>query len=204
MAKERTFPLEFESQKPIYFHPAEPTTFDFDILEIGPGRGDLFLWCATNWPEKRLVGIELSGFRCKKLARRVEKRGLTNVLLIKGNARVVLPRYFDRPMFECIYVLFPDPWPKERHAFHRLLSVEFLHILGDRLKPDGQIVVATDWQPYADWVVANVGDIPSLCNEGTPYVSGMGLLPNNEPTRFEQMWRDEGRDIYYLRIRKQE
>jgi len=202
MAKERTFPLEFESQKPVYFHPAEPADFACDVLEIGPGRGDLLLWCAANWPTKRFVGIELNGFRCKKLARRVDRRELTNVLLIKGNARVVVPRYFVGATFERIYILFPDPWPKERHAFHRLLSIEFLGVLSDRLKPGGDIVLATDWQPYADWVVANLAAVPQLVNEGTPYVSNMGFLPNNEPTRFEQLWREAGREIFYLRARR--
>lgn len=202
MAKERTFPLEFESQKPVYFHPGEPTDFAYDILEIGPGRGDLLLWCAATWPDKRLVGIELNGFRCRKLARRMDKRGLTNLLVIKGNARIVVPRYFSAPCFERIYVLFPDPWPKERHAFHRLLSVEFLGILADRLKNGGELVLATDWQPYADWVADNLTRVPQLINEGTPYVTGMGFLPNNEPTRFEQLWKDEGRAIFYLRARR--
>jgi tRNA (guanine-N7-)-methyltransferase len=203
MAKERTFPLEFEAQRPVYFHPAEPSEFAYDILEIGPGRGDLLLWCAANWPDKRLVGIELNGFRCRKLSRRIDKRGLTNVLLIKGNARIVVPRYFAAPTFERIYVLFPDPWPKERHAYQRLLSTEFLAVLADLLKPGGELVLATDWQPYADWVAANLAEIPQFINEGTPYVTGMGLLPNTEPTLFEQLWREEGREIFYLRARRQ-
>ncbi len=202
MAKMRTFPLEWESQKPIYFYPSEPTDFTGDILEIGPGRGDLLLWYAATYPDKRMVGIELNGYRFKKLARRVERRELTNVLLIKGNARIVVPRLFTTPCFERIYVLFPDPWPKDRHAFHRLLSTEYLQMLSEALRPGGEIILATDQQAYADWVIENGAQVPSLRNMGNPYSPEIAVLPNDQPTRFEQIWREQGRSIYYVRIQQ--
>jgi tRNA (guanine-N7-)-methyltransferase len=202
MTKVRTFPLEWESKKQIHYYPSEPTEYTGDILEIGPGRGDLLLWYAENFREKKVVGIELDGYRYKKLARRAEKRGLTNVLLMKANARIAVPRFFSAPTFERIYVLFPDPWPKERHAFHRLLSVEYLSILVAALKPGGEIIVATDQKPYIDWVIDNASHLASLENLGNPYSPDAALLPNGQPTWFEQKWRDEGRAIYYLRLKR--
>lgn len=202
MAKERTFPVEFESKRPVLHYPDEPTEITGDILEIGPGRGDLLFWLARQEPGKRYVAIEMMLSRYRKLIKRTERLGLTNIRLMRGNARVLLPRYFTVPSFERVYVLFPDPWPKERHAFHRLLSVEFLEVLAGILKPGGDIVFATDHQPYADWVVANVNAVPILHNIGTPYSQDRHLIPNPDRTYFEQLWLSKGKEIFYLQIQK--
>ncbi|PWB71687.1 hypothetical protein C3F09_07475, partial [candidate division GN15 bacterium] len=140
--------------------------------------------------------------RYRKLIARAEKRGLTNIQLFRGNARIIIPRYFTSPCFERIYVLFPDPWPKPRHAFHRLLSVEFLRQLANLLKSSGDIVLATDWQPYADWVVENVVQVEGLRNTGSPYSEEANLNPSGEQTFFEKLWRSKGREIYFVRIER--
>jgi len=202
MAKERQFPLEFEARKPILFYPREVEQITGDVLEIGPGRGDLLLWLAAAYPAKQFVAIEMMMRRYRKLIARAEKRGLTNVQLLRGNARIIIPRYFVSPCFERIYVLFPDPWPKPRHSFQRLLSVEFLNKLASILKPSGDIVLATDWQPYADWVIENAAKVPPLRNTGNPYSQEMNLNPSGEPTFFEGLWRSKGREIFFVRIEK--
>lgn len=204
MAKARAFPQEFESGKPVYFYPPEPASFAGDILEIGPGRGDVLLWFAQQFPQQRMVGIELNGWRFKKLSRRAEKRGLTNVLLVKGNARIVIPRYFSNSRFSRIFVLFPDPWPKDRHAFHRLLTVEFLHTLSGILADNGQIVLATDEQFYADWAVENLRQVPSLVSTSSPYATKACLAPYTDTTLFEEIWTKAGKGIYYVEMRRAE
>jgi len=200
MAKEKTFPLEFESRKPILFYPRPLEDVTGDILEIGPGRGDLLLWMAANFPDKRFVAIEMMLKRYRKLITRAEKRNLTNITLLRGNARIIVPKHFSSPTFERIYVLFPDPWPKPRHLYQRLLSMEFLNRLAGILKQSGDIVFATDWQPYADWVLENVSHVPTLKNMGNPYSEESSLNPSGEPTWFEKKWREEGRPIFFIRL----
>ena len=202
MAIERQFPFEFEARKPILFYPQQVEPITGDVLEIGPGRGDLLLWLAAAHPQKRYVAIEMMMKRYGKLITRAEKRGIANVQLIRGNARIIIPRYFTTPCFERIYVLFPDPWPKPRHAHQRLLSVEFLNQLAQILNPEGDIVLATDWQPYADWVIENVSVVPALRNTGNPYSLEANLNPSGQQTFFEALWRSKGREIYFVRIMK--
>lgn len=202
MAKEKTFPLEFESKRPVYFYPAELADFSGDILEIGPGRGDLLLWHAAQDASRQCVGIELALWRYHKLLKRIERHRLANVSLIRGNARILLPKHFHAATFERIYVLFPDPWPKPRHSFHRLLNVAILSHLGSILRPGGEIVLASDEQPYVDWVIENTQQVPSLILDGSPYYSGPRLIPSGNETWFESLWRQKGKEIYYLRIVK--
>ena len=197
----KSFPWEFESAKEVLFYPAKPDECTGDILEVGPGRGDLLLSLAASFPDKRFVAVELGRKRYYKLIPRIEKKGLENILLIRGDGRIVLPRYFAGKTFEKIYVLFPDPWPKKRHAPKRLLRAEFLSLLAGFLKPRGDLFIATDVTFYAVWVVENARQVGLLQNMGTPFVEGC-VLADYEPTFFEMKWRMEGRAIYYLWYRR--
>jgi tRNA (guanine-N7-)-methyltransferase len=193
----KSFPWEFESKKEVLFYPEKPLKLEGDILEVGPGRGDLLLLQATSYPKKKYVAVELGRKRYFKLIPRIERRQLHNILLIQGDARIVLPRYFSNETFEKVYILFPDPWPKKRHAMKRLLSVEFISLLAKLLKSAGDLIVATDVKPYADWVVENAEQVTLLQNLGSPFVDN-SVIENYETTFFEAKWREEGRTIYYL------
>lgn len=198
----RSFPLEFELKKEVLFYPARPDTPSGDILEIGPGRGDFMLNAAEKCPDKKIVAIDLDKGRYYKLIPRIERKGLTNVLLMQGNARVVLPTIFRSETFEKAYVLFPDPWPKRRHIPHRLMSIEFMTILAGLLKVGGELYCATDFWPYASWVADNAGQIPILQSLGAPYFAAADEISLYNATYYEKKWRDDGRAIYYLRYRR--
>ncbi len=195
------FPWEFESTKDVLFYPKKPDEFTGNVLEVGPGRGDLLLSLAAVSPAEKFVAIELGKKRYHKLIPRIEKKGLVNILLIQGDARIVLPRYFAENMFEKIYVLFPDPWPKKRHAPKRLLNIDFLSLLARFLRPGGDLFIATDVTFYAVWVVENATQVALLHNMGSPFVDG-SVLADYEPTFFEMKWRAEGRAIHYLWFRR--
>jgi tRNA (guanine-N7-)-methyltransferase len=62
-------------------------------------------------------------------------------------------------------VFFPDPWPKKRHHKRRLLDPGFLDILAGSLKPNGLLHVATDWDDYANQILASVDNNPNLINQ---------------------------------------
>jgi tRNA (guanine-N7-)-methyltransferase len=197
----RQFPYEYESRREVLFYPEKPDRVGGDILEIGPGRGDLLFAMAEKSPEKEFVAIEYLIKRYFKLIKRIERLGLQNILLIQGRAQIVMPRLIAPDTFGRVYVMFPDPWPKERHAPHRLLTVDFLNILACTLKAGGDLVIATDFRPYAEWVVENAQQVPSLENAGSPYCDS-SAIPDYAPTFFEQKWRDQRREIYYMRFRK--
>jgi tRNA (guanine-N7-)-methyltransferase len=197
----KSFPYEFASKKRLLFYPREPDTFEGDVLEIGPGRGDFLLSEAAANPATRFVAVELKKRRYFKLARRVERRDLHNVLLIHGDARVVLPKCFRNGTFQRAYVLFPDPWPKRRHTEMRLLNHEFLRLLTRLLRQDGEIVLGTDAQDYMDWAIENADAVPGLQRTELGEYGGTPT-PDWVPTFYEQKWRDDGRTIRFVGFRK--
>ncbi|HOD67186.1 MAG TPA: tRNA (guanosine(46)-N7)-methyltransferase TrmB [candidate division Zixibacteria bacterium] len=197
----KEFPWAWEERKEILVYPEGSAVGEGDILEIGPGRGDLLLSLAEALPEKQFVAVEIGKKRYYKLIPRIQKRSLANIQLICSDARIVLPRFYGRPAFEKIYVLFPDPWPKARHEFRRLLHKSFVELLAAVLRPDGDLFMATDVDWYAQWAVENAAAVAGLRSLGRPFVAAEALF-SYAPTFFEQKWRAEGRPIYYMHYRR--
>ena len=159
---QRQFPATHREQIGTEFYPAPPDVIEGDVLEIGPGRGDFLLNEAEAHPEHRFIAIEISQKRYRKLIARVLRRGLSNVQLIYGDGRLVLPRFFRDGSVDSVVILFPDPWPKRRHAFNRLLQPSFLCELGRCLRPGGHLYLKSDVDSYIGWVAQQVSTIPQL------------------------------------------
>lgn len=200
MTKERSFPFQHELTKKINFYPQEPHHFEANYLEIGPGRGDLFFYLCEKNLGKKIICVEYEKKRVHKIKNNIQKREITNGLLIDGDARIVIPSYFKENTFERIYVLFPDPWPKDRHSYKRLLNIKFLHLISHLLKPGGLFIHATDVESYSKWVRSNLSEINSLKNTlDDEYVDSIDEIPT---TFFESKWRDMGKKIFYIKYQK--
>lgn len=119
------------------------------ILEIGFGGGEHLAGQAERNPTTGYIGIEpfLNGV-AKALTYR-EERNLENICLHRGDARDVLPR-FKNDSLDRIFLLFPDPWHKKRHAKRRFIQPSTRDDFARILKPGGQLRIATDVKSYAD------------------------------------------------------
>jgi tRNA (guanine-N7-)-methyltransferase len=63
-----------------------------------------------------------------------------------------------------VHIFFPDPWPKARHHKRRLVAPAFIALLATRLAPGGYLHCATDWQHYAEQMLAVLSSEPLLRN----------------------------------------
>ena len=199
----REFPWKFAEKREVLFYPERPGGSEHhpvggDVLEIGPGQGYLLLGQSKVNPDKRYVAVEFGKKRYYRLIDRMQKLGIENIQLISGLAQTVLPRYMTLDTFERVWILFPDPWPKARHAQHRLLTVDFLSVLACILKLEGDLIIATDHRPYAEWIAGNGARVPALVNTGAPFCD-QSVIPDYIPTYFEKKWRGQGKDIFFLR-----
>ena len=112
-------------------------------VEIGFGNGEFLVRRAQERPERHFVGIELEWASVQRALRRLAQAQATNVRLLLVDAHLALQRLFPPLALQRVYSLFPCPWPKERHAKHRLFSHTFLTLLNSRLQPDGEVLVVT-------------------------------------------------------------
>lgn len=148
------------------------------VLDIGYGMGETTVAMATANRELNLLAIDIHRPGAGALLRGIEEHGLTNVRLLDGDVTEVLPFLADESLAE-VRVFFPDPWPKARHHKRRLLQQPFINAMTTKLRVGGRWHLATDWEPYAEWMLEVFSAVENL--EG-----GIVAKPEHRPTtRFE-------------------
>ena len=115
-------------------------------LEIGCGKGDFACGTAENNPDVNLIAMErVADVAClalEKAMSRAENRP-DNLRFIIGDAKNI-PEWFPAHSFDCIYLNFSDPWPKEGYKKRRLTHRGFLEMYRTALKEDGYLRLKTD------------------------------------------------------------
>jgi tRNA (guanine-N7-)-methyltransferase len=127
------------------------------VLEIGCGAGTSTLAMAQAEPHIDVVAVEVYRRGLAQLLSAIDREGVSNIRLIRGDGVDVLEHMFGRDSLTGVRVFFPDPWPKARHHKRRLLQSDTVALIADRLRPGGILHAATDHPGYAEQI-AEVGD----------------------------------------------
>ena len=122
------------------------------IMEIGSGMGEATAQIAKANPEVGYVAVEMHSPGLAALLILITQMELENIKLIREDATYLLANHIPDNSLDGIHLLFPDPWPKNRQHKRRMVQSEFIEMVGKKLKQGGFIHIATDWQPYADWI----------------------------------------------------
>jgi len=127
------------------------------VLEIGSGTGVSTLAMAQAEPHLDVVAVEVYRRGLAQLLSAIDREGVTNIRLVRGDGVDVLEHMFGPDSLTGVRVFFPDPWPKARHHKRRLLQPATIALIADRLRPGGVLHTATDDAGYAEQI-AEVGD----------------------------------------------
>ena len=122
------------------------------IMEIGFGMGEATAHIALADPTTSYLAVEVHRPGIGKLLLRIEEGGLENVRAIEGDAFEVFEQMIVDSSLDGVHLFFPDPWPKARHFKRRIVNQEFIAAVAAKLKPGAFFHIATDWQPYAEWI----------------------------------------------------
>lgn len=153
------------------------------VVEIGFGMGDATKTVALEHPDWAILGVEVHRPGIGKLLWLIEQNRLKNVRIIEGDAVDLLISFLSPESVDTFHVWFPDPWPKKKHHKRRLMQASTVDLLVKALKPGGYIHFATDWEPYADEVLALLEEMPGLENRFSPWAPGSDFRPL---TKFEK------------------
>ena len=164
-------------------------------LEIGCGDGGFLLEWATRHPDRNFLGVERLLGRARKLSKRGQHAGLTNLRLLRIEARYVLQYLLPEHAFEAVHIYFPDPWPKDKHARHRLIQPDFLPRARRILAPHGIVYLRTDDPPYFKQMQATFQAAEDFIEEQTP--DTLAAIT----TEFERQWQAEGKQTLYAAYR---
>lgn len=169
------------------------------ILEIGFGMGETTATIATQHPECDYLGIEVHTPGVGSLLKTIAEHNLTNVRIIQHDAVEVLRNMIAPDTFDAVHVFFPDPWPKKRHHKRRLIQPPLITMLCEKLKPGGYIHAATDWQEYAEQILAVMLAEPRLANTAESYAPRPDYRPQ---TKFETRGLKLGHGVWDVIFRR--
>ena len=167
------------------------------FVEIGFGNGEFLEYLARTYPDVLIVGIDVAQLCASKGARLAMAENLSNIRVMHGDARFLLRHCFAPESAERVYMNFPCPWPKARHAQRRVTVPLFADLLNYLLVPGGTFELATDvdWyaQEAAETITANgaFDAEPIVTNPERPYV-----------TKYERKWKAMGKDTWLLVLKK--
>ncbi|MEX1994336.1 MAG: tRNA (guanosine(46)-N7)-methyltransferase TrmB [Steroidobacteraceae bacterium] len=170
------------------------------VLEIGFGDGATLVELAAQSPQVDFIGIEVHPPGVGHCLLGIESRGLTNVRVVVHDAVEVLQAMIAPGSLDEVLLYFPDPWPKKRHHKRRIVQPAFAALVASRLKQGGIFRLATDWEPYADWMLEVLNAAPGLANAA---LNGRFIgKPDRGVTRFENRGRRLGHRVFDLEYRR--
>jgi tRNA (guanine-N7-)-methyltransferase len=152
------------------------------ILEIGFGMGETTEKIALARPDDNFLGVEVFNAGVGALLKRIEASSLNNIRIIQHDAVEVLRDMLAPQSLAGVHIYFPDPWPKTRHHKRRLIQPPLIELLASRMAPGAYIHCATDWQHYAEQMLAVLSADTSFQNT----CEGFAPRPEFRPlTKFE-------------------
>jgi tRNA (guanine-N7-)-methyltransferase len=169
-------------------------------LEVGFGSGEHLVWQAERHPDVGLIGCEPYINGIAKCLAQIARAGLANVRIFDNDARFVMAALPPASLGR-VFVLFPDPWPKARHAKRRFVCRETLDRLAVLMVSGAELRLATDDPVHLPWMVEQACLHPAF--EWLAYGPGdWRRRPDDWPsTRYEEKML-AGRRPTFLRFRR--
>lgn len=170
-------------------------------MEIGFGNGENLLQLALSHPEWNLLGVEVHRPGIGRLLLALETAEISHVRLLQADAMEILRHHLRPASLQGLILLFPDPWPKQRHHKRRLVQPEFAALAAGALAVGGLLQMATDWQDYAEQMLRVMDAAPEFLN-----LAGVDQFAPRQPdrplTRFERRGQNLGHDVWELLYRR--
>ena len=169
-------------------------SFDKTALEIGFGNGEDFFSFAKEKNNTLFLASEVYKSGIGNLIGKIREHSLENICIYEGDIRDLS---FEEEgfRFDEVYIICPDPWPKDRHHKRRLLSRDFFERIQSCLKPNSFIFLSTDWENYAFKIQDVLRDFEDKFS-----IENVKQIPGRELSKFQKKGIKEGRDIYTFKL----
>jgi tRNA (guanine-N7-)-methyltransferase len=170
-------------------------------IEYCSGNGQWISQKAIAHPEVNWVAIEKRFDRCQKIWSKVKNNNITNLLIVCGEGLITTKEYFPSNSVKEIYVNFPDPWPKDKHAKHRIITSDFLKQSSRILCNHGTLNLVTDHTTYQEQMIKTVMENKQFTSL---YPSPYYIYSNQEygDSWFLNLWKEKERTIHYMKFKK--
>ena len=171
------------------------------ILEIGFGMGKSLVEMASADRNSNYIGIEVHKPGVGACLMAARENQLTNLRVFEHDAVEILENMVPDSSLSKVQIFFPDPWQKKKHNKRRIVQLPFLQLLAKKLKPQGIVHLATDWQEYAEHMV----EVGNSCDQFTNLSQSNDYVPRPDfrpMTKFELRGISLGHGIWDLMFQK--
>ena len=165
------------------------------IVEIGFGMGAATAEIAAQQPHTDFIGLEVHEPGVGALLKLINDQSLQNIRIVQHDAVEVLEHMVAPQSLAGVHIFFPDPWHKKRHHKRRLIQPSLVALVASRLQAGGLLHCATDWQPYAEQMLAVLSAEPTLQNTADAYAPKPDYRPM---TKFEKRGLALGHGVWDL------
>ena len=170
-------------------------------LEIGCGVGDFIVQMAGLHPDVNFIALDFYNKGCIKTCKRIDKAELTNVRVLRAEARSFIEACIPAGTLQMSIINCPDPWPKLRHRKRRLVNTDFVAYLSRFLKQGADLYFATDFVDYGLDVAEFMAVQHGFDNQLAPDTY-RHTLKGYPISKYMRRFMDLGQPIYYVHYRK--
>ncbi len=166
-------------------------------LEIGCGIGDFIVKTASDRPEWNFIAIDFYNKGCWKSCRRIDRAGLTNVRVLRVEAREFITEWIPKGSLSAVYINCPDPWPKKKHRKRRLVNRQFLEFIREYMVVGADLYFATDFDDYGIEVAGILPGLEGFTNQLAPDLYRHNLA-GYHLSKYMNKFMAEGKRIYFI------
>lgn len=171
------------------------------VIEIGFGMGDSLLQMAIDDPDTNFVGIEVHPPGVGRLVANAGEKGLDNLRVYCADALDVMNECIADDSLERVQLYFPDPWHKKKHNKRRIVQKRFTTLVRQKLRVDGVLHMATDWEPYSEAMLEVMAEEEHFTNEAG--AGNCSPRPEYRPlTKFEARGQRLGHGVWDLLFKR--
>lgn len=171
-------------------------------LEIGFGGGEHLAQKALKNPHIQFIGAEPFVNGVASLLQHIEKYRLTNVWIWDDNIHDLFSNIKDVQVFDAVYLLFADPWPKKKHFKRRFIQNDSIKKVHQLLKNDASWYIATDHLGYRSWMLELFEMNQNIFKQTRHNIYERPLLEEWPLTRYEEKARNKNIPITYMIYKK--
>jgi tRNA (guanine-N7-)-methyltransferase len=164
-------------------------------VDLGCGDGSFLTSLASDYPEENFLGVERLLGRVRTACRKIERAGLANARVLRFEISYAVQYLVPASSVAIFHLMFPDPWPKRRHASRRVISESLLVSLHRALVPGGQVRIATDDSDYFKQITRLVSHSPLFGADND-------ALATAAKSKFERRFTQRRVPIHRLGLRK--
>lgn len=183
----------------------EASRYEAFDLEIGCGAGMHAIAYARANPKRLLVAVERTQDKFAGVEQRLKNHEpLPNLLALRDDAVSLVTHLVSPHSLDRVFLLYPNPYPKESQANKRWHRMPFLRSLHGAMKVGGELTLATNERFYRDEALlwfSGVG-LFDLIREDSFVQNDVGSqrLPKAR-THFEKKYLAAGQTVYNLVFR---